>query len=254
MVKIRPLATHQSPSKQDHTVADATAPVRLVPAVSPQTTQSVSNETKPTTPQGRIDRWHHKLLDLTLRNRLLNFRTTKKTVPLLCPDISHLEDKLADGKTLKMISLADADVEAGRDLDHHEKVNLEDLRAEYSRSALERNQLCSTLTGDELTKRLTNLYRSSRNDLAEGGSNTLYLAVGFLHWKERPSDRRQFRAPLLLVPTTLIRKRAGADYRLTHYEDEVRFNATLIQKLKRDFGCDLSALECDLPATIPASM
>ena len=247
MVKIRPLASHHSPEQTEHAGTRSDRSTLFIPESSSEPLQSSLSETKPTTPQGRIDRWHHKLLDLTLRNRLLNFRATKKTIPLLCPNISLLEDKLADGKKLKIISLSDQDVAAGRDLDHHEKVTLEDLRAEFSKSALERNQLCSTLADEELAKRLTNLYRSSRNDLAEGGSNTLYLAVGFLRWKERPSEDRQFRAPLLLVPATLIRKRAGSDYRLAHHEDDVRFNATLIQKLKRDFDCDLSGLESNLP-------
>lgn len=44
----------------------------------------------PETPSSRLDRWRRKLLDLTLRNRLLNFRDTKKTLPLLCPDLGRL--------------------------------------------------------------------------------------------------------------------------------------------------------------------
>ena len=32
---------------------------------------------------------------------------------------------------------------------------------------------------DEMSSRLTTIYRKVRNDLAEGGTNTLFLAVGF---------------------------------------------------------------------------
>ena len=34
-------------------------------------------------PQGRLDRWQRKLLDLSLRNNLLNFRASKRVVELM---------------------------------------------------------------------------------------------------------------------------------------------------------------------------
>src|SRR5262249_42257914 len=39
----------------------------------------------------RLERWKRKLLDLSLRNRLLNFKPTNGTVPLICPDPEKLE-------------------------------------------------------------------------------------------------------------------------------------------------------------------
>ena len=47
-----------------------------------------------------------------------------------------------------------------------------------------------------------------RNDFAEGGANTLFLAVGFLRWKKKADDERSYRAPLLLVPVKLERRSA----------------------------------------------
>jgi hypothetical protein len=40
-------------------------------------------------PVGRIEHWKQKLLDLTLNNRLLNFKESKQTIPLLCPQPEH---------------------------------------------------------------------------------------------------------------------------------------------------------------------
>lgn len=211
--------------------------------------QALENaDVKPTTPEGRIDRWHRKLLDLTLRNRLLNFKSTKQTIPLLCPELANLEDQLAHGKRLKLISLPEARVADRGNSGSGQKADRQELEFEFAKAALQRGEVCAGIKGEELTKRLTTLYRSSRNDLAEGGSNTLFLAVGFLHWKDKPQDSRVYRAPLLLVPVKLIRKSARSVYRLAHHEDDVRFNATLIQKLKRDFDCDLTGFENELPA------
>jgi hypothetical protein len=47
-------------------------------------------EQKPTTAAGRIERRQTQLLDLLLRNRLLNFSDSKRTVSFVCPDIAYL--------------------------------------------------------------------------------------------------------------------------------------------------------------------
>src|SRR5690606_39342301 len=63
--------------------------------VLPDFDQEVEEET-PRTPEGRLERWQRKLLDLSARNPLLNHRLTKTSVPIFCPDPGLLEDKLAD--------------------------------------------------------------------------------------------------------------------------------------------------------------
>ncbi|MEZ6186639.1 MAG: DUF3320 domain-containing protein [Planctomycetota bacterium] len=45
----------------------------------------------------RVERWKRRLLDLTLRNRLINYRETQQTLPLLVPDLARFEDLLAEG-------------------------------------------------------------------------------------------------------------------------------------------------------------
>ena len=44
--------------------------------------------------------WERKLLDLTLRNNLLNMRMGKNCLPYAHPDIAQLEDELVEGKEL----------------------------------------------------------------------------------------------------------------------------------------------------------
>lgn len=43
----------------------------------------------------RLEVWKRNLLDLTLRNRLLNFKDAKSTIAIECPDAAILEDKLS---------------------------------------------------------------------------------------------------------------------------------------------------------------
>ena len=56
-------------------------------------------------PAARLERWKSRLLDLTLRNRLLNFKETKKSLPILCPDLAALEDALAEGERFSILPL-----------------------------------------------------------------------------------------------------------------------------------------------------
>ena len=60
------------------------------------------NETNPEqqTMPARVVRWTQKLLDLSLRNRLLNVRDVKQVLPLACRDVARLEDQLASDETV----------------------------------------------------------------------------------------------------------------------------------------------------------
>jgi hypothetical protein len=247
MSQIRPLASHAAQAENDSPSVQNRGPLPLPAAPNLGEVAGEQSEEIPLTPEGRVDRWQRKLLDLSLRNPLLNFRSTKQSVPVLCPDVSLLEDRLAAGAKLRLTSLPDQNPIGRRDAELHRQKTNQELDVEFARQALERNEVSCPVVGSELTNRLTTLYRKVRNDLAEGGSNTLFLAVGFLVWKKKAGDEKAYRAPLLLVPVKLIRNSALSPYHLVHHEDGVRFNATLIQLLKKDFDRDISSFESALP-------
>ena len=247
MSQIRPLASREArrDGQVDHETKSATPPLPTAPDFAAAV--AAEEIERPRTPAGRIERWQRRLLDLSLRNRLLNFRPTKQTVPVLCPDVSRLEDRLADGARMRLVSLADGNLISQRDVDLHRRRTQQDPDQEFARQALERDEIVCPVESPDLNARLTALYRKVRSDLAEGGANTLYLAVGFLRWKQPPPDVTIYRAPLLLVPVTLSRRSTSSPYYLSSHEDDVRFNATLLQLLKKDFDCDLTEFGAELP-------
>ncbi|MBD9527431.1 DUF3320 domain-containing protein [Paracoccus sp. PAR01] len=240
--RIRPLASHRDASDADAT-PDAAAPAALPRPLDLGLLPGDLDEL-PGTALGRIERWQRKLLDLSLGNKLLNFRETKLSVPLLCPDLAGLEDGLSGGKQFRLLALKDEKAVAGRDLPADEARRIE---AELAQDALDKGQIAVPLGGDDMFARLTELYRKSRSDVQEGGTNTLFLAAGFLRWKRADSDPRHYRAPLLLMPVRLDRRSAQSEFRLGQIEDEVRINATLLEMLKRDFELRIPELEGDLP-------
>lgn len=245
--QIRPLASHH----EAHATTDE-APVEAAPLPLPalpdfDAIPAEAAEELPTTAEGRIERWQRKLLDLSLRNRLLNFRPTAQTIPFVCPDVPYLEDRLADGARIRILSLPEENPHGDRDTALHLRTTGSDLDFTFAMDSLQRDELASPLDARELDARLTKLYRQAKNDLNEGGSNTLFLAVGFLRWKKTPEDERTYRAPLLLVPVKLERRSASSRFHLLHHEDDVRFNATLLQFLKKDFDLNLPQFEGPLP-------
>ena len=242
--KIRPLASHRVPDPSDPGSSDEVAPAALPPMPDFGLLPSEIMDETPETPRDRIDRWQRKLLDLSLRNRLLNYRDSKQTLPLRCPDVGALEDALAAGKKYRGLSLADEDPVGNRTVSPEEAQRIEE---EVILDAFARSQLAVPLTGQDMNNRFLTLYRRARSDLQEGGTNTLFLAAGFLRWKKTDGDNRVYRAPLVLVPVRIERRSAQSTFRIAHHEDDARFNLTLLEFLKRDFALRIPELEGELP-------
>lgn len=243
---IMPLASHDA-SENIHD-GDAGEPPEIGLPASPDFEMPADKvEEKPTTAAGRIARWQNRLLDLGLRNRLLNFSENKRTVPFLCTDIDYLEDRLADGAAVKIISLPEQNPLGERDAALHREVRGQDLHRGFATDALQRDELSSPLEPRELADRLIGLFRQTKSDLAEGGTNTLYLVAGVLRWKKKPEDEKVYRAPLLLLPVKLERTGASERFRLRFHEDEPRLNSTLLRFLKLDFDLTLPDFHDGLP-------
>lgn len=240
--RIRPLASHASNDTGEAEHIEA-APAKLPSPIEFGLLPTELVDIVPDTPKGRIERWQAKLLDLSLRNRLLNFKQTKQTVPCRVPDIAALEDALAADKPFKTYPLMEDDPIGERQLAQADKDAI--IRSAVD-DAFKRGQITVPLVKKDTENRLLSLYRKAKSDLQEGGTNTLFLAAGFLRW-QRDGDKKSYRAPLLLVPIKLERKSARSEFKIIHHEDEVRFNSTLLEFLKRDFDLVLPELEGELP-------
>lgn len=195
---------------------------------------------------GRLVHWQRKLLDLTTRNRLLHLPDSAKSIRLICSNPGYLEDKLAEGKRIRIVPLPDLEM-GGRDAELYRQQTNGDLREEYAQQALERGEVVSPLEKDRLESSLIDLYRKSKSDLEEGGANTLFLAIGFLKWKKSADDPRSYLAPLILLPIQLDRKSAISGVTMRLLEEEPRFNLTLLELLHNDFALTINGLDGELP-------
>jgi hypothetical protein len=195
----------------------------------------------------RLEVWKRNLLDLSLRNRLLNFKDSKSTIAIECADPAALEDKLSGGDKFKLLGKTSVlDGSDGRDATLLADRQNEDGRKDFILDAMRRGDLHTSVADTELEGRLTDLYRASRLAFEEGGANILYLCLGFLKWT--PQDGAgPYRAPLILIPVQLERKSVRSGFRLALHEDESRFNPTLSQMLKQDFDLSMPEFDGDLP-------
>lgn len=247
--RIKPLASSEVVARTDVPAQEAAVEPDFEDAPDlPEDIHQTSNEEIPERPEDRLTRWQRKLLDLSLRNNLLNFKASKKAVKLDAPDPNELEDLLSEGHTIKLLPRPDLmDGKDPRSQTIHEARERENVRRQHALDALKRKEVFVGISPDDMETRLTELYRSSRAALQEGGSNTLFLALGFLSWNRENADDKRFRAPLILVPVSLERKNARSGFSILLHDDEPRFNPTLIEMLRQDFDLSLDVAEGELP-------
>ena len=246
--RIKPLGLQISAADRPIAVAPAIPafrqPLEEAPVLPDFETEPDAPEEE--TPAGRIERWQRRLLDLTLHNRLLNHKTGKSSLRLICPDPSLLEDRLAAGRTISIQAAPPPIGGIGQDEALHQQRTGEVISQEYVRDALQQDRVLVSLDEATLSGRLVEIYRKTQTDLQEGGANTLYLALGFLLWKREEKDERRFRAPLILLPVVLERKSVRSGVRMMLHYDEPRFNTTLLEMLKKDFNLAIPGLDGEL--------
>lgn len=184
----------------------------------------------------RVVRWTQKLLDLSLRNRLLNVRDTRQVIPIACTDISLLEDKIAADELLSLHPLSNLLSE--KDLHDLSMLRGSEVGSEIKQlldQELAQRRLWTLLAPQEMERRLVGLYRQGRTDLEEGGVNTLFLAVGFLEWKVSERDEKSYLAPILLIPIRLLRKSMAEGIRIARLDEDTVINETLLELLRSQY-------------------
>lgn len=205
----------------------------------------VSNTPKEKNELPRLEQWERRLLDLSLRNSLLNFRTGSAGIPILTTQLEQLENELADGRDFEIHPIPQDWSTSPRDSKAFQHRTHTEAERHLLDQEFKAHRLRADLTADELGGRLTQLYRAARTSLEENGANTLFLAVGMLLWTS-PNHLRPLYAPLLLLPMELVRKSVKSGYVIRQGDDDPVFNITLLEMLRQEYGIDIPSLS-ELP-------
>lgn len=217
-----------------------------------------------------------RLLDLTSRNRLINFRHTKNGSLRIIDELpDQLVEILLAEKEMRFLPVPEPtreelievgyiriDAETGHEIRLKKDPTAEEwakrlgLSTDYevpapsgeSRDGKHADTAIQTLLyAYELESRLKNLLQTSETAIEEMGANILYLAFGFLEWFESNNDTART-APLFLVPVRLHKGRLNPanktyDYTLSYSGEDLIPNLSLREKLRADFGLALPELD-----------
>jgi very-short-patch-repair endonuclease len=213
-----------------------------------------------------LEKIRARLLDLTNRNRLLNFRhSNASTIRVVDADIDALYRRLLNGERLAFRPVPEP--EPGEELQRSEaedggepfmqKVPAADYakRLGWNTSYVltepsDHNVDSDALPALHFLESLDTLTRkvssAAKTAIEESGTNMLHLIFGFLEWYEADDSRQVHLAPLLTVPVTLTRMTTKGDNFGAFIElsgDDSPANLSLIEKMRRDFGVEIPAVD-----------
>ena len=191
----------------------------------------------------RQQMWERKLLDLSLRNSLLNFRVTKSSIQLFVNSLSELEDALSGGEEFQIMHRPQDMESSPRDDKIYEGINKESIWNTLIKSEFQNHRIRTYLDEAALGGAISNLYRSAKIGLEENGANTLYLALGFLKWYESGVSEKPRYAPLVMIPVDIIRKSAQRGYVFRLRDEDPQFNVTLLEMLRMNFSMTVTGLD-----------
>jgi len=210
-----------------------------------------------------LTHWKQQLLDLSKRNRALNFRVQKVSTVTIVDEqpaevFRHLalrgeamrfHPTLASPPAREKQAAAEAAASTATVAaieDEEEDHSLEADFAPYDPDALDARHRDDVLqcaaTPEALDKSLRRLDEQARSTLEEQGVNALYLALGMLHHKESAESDVVLRAPILLLPVELTRRSARSGYVVRATDDDPMVNPSLAEYLRRSFGITLPEL------------
>ncbi|HKR62170.1 MAG TPA: DUF4011 domain-containing protein, partial [Thermoanaerobaculia bacterium] len=177
-----------------------------------------------------------RLLDLTLRNRLLNYRpSVLRSIRV----IGELPAEIYDALVLREKALEFR----GTTKMHDARPEDDTWSADATIESRHTDRFLQTPYDDEsLAKKLFRVYHEGRSAVEEQGYTVAHLAIGFLEWFESDESEQPRRAPLILVPAELERVRAGDFSKVRWTGEDVFANVSLVAKLA-DYGVILPPFE-----------
>ena len=222
-------------------VVDETNANDYVPNIAKVTSYDLSNASS----QHELTRqeiWERKLLDVSMRNNLVNMRLGINVMPLLAYDLDTLEDNIQKGVRFTIIPCPLQGVPAPGKGQIFNSANFRAQAESIVKAEYAGRHICSYLTESVLKEALTTIARNAKNSLEETGANSLFLTLGVLKYFESEQSQQPRYAPLLLLPINIVRKNGASGYEIRTREEEIFFNTTLIEYLGQNHDIHMPAL------------
>jgi len=208
-----------------------------------------------------------KLLDLTRRNRLLNYKESIRSIRI----VDELPDEtfkllISGDKNLELLPLHEKREEQLELIDSEISTNTEksisvdgqtdknnELPLPKTKNAIKHmdSRLQTIFSDQVLERRCKKLRQESKTAIEETGCNLLHLAIGFLDWYEDDNSTEINRAPLILIPiyiekTRIDRESGCYKYVISYTGEDIETNLSLAEKLNSDFNLILPSFDDDI--------
>ncbi len=183
------------------------------------------------------------LLDLTMRNRLLNFKPTNaksikviEGIPSEIYDVLVLQEKKMEFKPLKKYKDENKTQKVNQSTETKNSKIVEEKTPEHeeipqltTKTSENPNDrfLQTSLERDTLEKNLFNISHQAYSVLEEQGYTILYLAMGFLEWTEDSNSTQSRLAPLILIPVEFERTKVNMALKLIWTGEDIFTNISL---------------------------
>jgi transcription elongation GreA/GreB family factor len=200
-----------------------------------------------------------KLLDLTGRNRLINFKhTAGKSLQFVEGHPAAIYQKLVEANNKANISVLGLPEPARRDwVDRNGRLQRPEPR-EWAKSVgvstgydisgaganSDESNVRALMYPDDLAKHCRKIEREATLAIEETGANMLFLVLGFLEFPDQRDSDKTFTAPLVSVPVSLQKKEVAGiqQFSLQYTGDDISENLSLREKLRNDYGLVLPEL------------
>jgi hypothetical protein len=194
----------------------------------------------------RFDYWEDKLLDLSLKNRLISLRFGPRSMQLILSGAENAVSYLGKNEKLTLIpyDLKDDALKASKDpvIDFSSLAPYKDIEEE----AEGRKSLLAASRLGDVGSILKGLARRSNMMEGESGCNPLFLTLGLIRWydneKAAVHGTGAMYAPLFLLPVKMPRRKTGPGYSIEYSFDDFSLNTTILEYFRQTFHFDFSPI------------
>lgn len=188
----------------------------------------------------KVEYWENKLLDLGKRNRMINCplpktgkRVSRSSIMIEIPEIQELWDTVLN---------VEKGIEFPVDLNTYVEGN-EDDEERLAKNTTFINGYKTDQSVTDTCKTLLAMKRKAREFMDNKGMNALYLAFGFLDWKDNGQTGQQLRSPLVLVPVSITQESIADSFFISKNDEEPIGNTPLQQKLLSEFNINIPVFD-----------
>ena len=189
----------------------------------------------------RVDKhtiWERKLLDLSLRNNLINLRPKKGVLQLIGSSLEKTVAMLEDGAAFSTFGIPPGWEGRIRPGGLYQEAGPEDPMSVFADQEMRDKRLHAYLPEEATFQQLDAIRKEARHYLEENGANTLYLSVGALKWMDEDGQTPHY-APILLIPVEITK----ASWSIRWTGEDITANLTLLEMLRQQHGLSIPGLD-----------